>query len=259
MLLVPTVQCWSYRSLFSRSGFSKESLEQIKQNLVLHRNEIWRVRFCECIYYKYFLNACILTYVSFEGRQNQIRKHIQHNRSYNFHRLKSVSRNPSVKGVPPPPPHPRLALTDENVLKSYEAATAQICWFFFFSLIFLTSLSSNWCQLHLWTFSFSSLLIKQLKWREQYMRVEREIGEEECFLLFAAAAIQPLLPHCCHWVAPLMPLFSNAIFRRKKMANSNQYWKRNENNVRSIWIVYLFPMFKTMAKNGGVPFFRHRL
>ena len=104
MLLVPTVQCWSYRSLFSRSGFSKESLEQIKQNLVLHRNEIWRVRFCECIYYKYFLNACILTYVSFEGRQNQIRKHIQHNRSYNFHRLKSVSRNPTVKGVPPPPP-----------------------------------------------------------------------------------------------------------------------------------------------------------
>ena len=157
-------------------------------------------------------------------------------------------------------PHPRLALTDENVLKSYEAATAQICWFFFFSLIFLTSPSSNWCQLHLWTFSFSSLLIKQLKWREQYMRVEREIGEEECFLLFAAAAIQPLLPHCCHWAAPpLMPLFSNAIFRRKKMANSNQYWKRNKNNVRSIWIVYLFPMFKTMAKNGGVPFFRHRL
>ena len=135
MLLVPTVQCWSYRSLFSRSGFSKESLEQIKQNLVLHRNEIWRVRFCECIYYKYFLNACILTYVSFEGRQNQIRKHIQHNRSYNFHRLKSVSRNPSVKRVPPPPPHPRLALTDENVLKSYEAATAQICWFFFLTYI----------------------------------------------------------------------------------------------------------------------------
>ena len=67
---------------------------------------------------------------------------------------------------------------------------------------------------------------------------EREIGEEECFLLFAAAAIQPLLPHCCHWAAPLMPLFSNAIFRRKKMANSNQYWKRNKNNVNSIWIVY---------------------
>ena len=41
-----------------------------------------------------------------------------------------------LRGYHPPPPHPHLALTDENVLKSYEAATAQICWFF--CVFFLT-------------------------------------------------------------------------------------------------------------------------